>query len=320
MELPLTDITLDETLHVRAGTTSAVVAHYKEAMAGGAVFPPLDVFLLDGAYLLADGYHRFRAAESLKRSTLAVEVHEGSRTDALWFALGANRVNGQQMTMADKSHAVRLALAAWPLRTCKEIAVQVGCSSSLVSDVIAKNNGGQRAIRGAALKYQLKKDAVREMLRAGKQSIEIIKELRVHSTIIAAARKELGLSKIDYSRKAVKARHAEMQRMATAGYTSHQIASELGLSLDGCRATLKKLHIVVPADAVTRNLHHHDSTRIMARIVADAEDLTAGVNLIDFSALDRAQLADWVATLRQARTSIGMFIKRLTEEQSHEAA
>ena len=47
----------------------------------------------------------------------------------------------------------------------------------------------------------------------------------------------------------------------------------------------------------------------------DAENLTADVHLIDFSALDRAQIADWLDSLTQSRVKLGAFIKRLTQEQ-----
>jgi hypothetical protein len=88
-----------------------------------------------------------------------------------------------------------------------------------------------------------------------------------------------------------------MRAMAGEGYTSRQIAAELGLSEDGCRATLKHEGIHVPADKATRGTHRHDSNRIVDQIVADAENLTEGVNLIDFAELDRERIGEWADSL-----------------------
>ncbi len=50
-----------------------------------------------------------------------------SQQDALWFALGANRENGQRMTRGDVRHAVLLALQTWGNnKTLTAIAKQIG--------------------------------------------------------------------------------------------------------------------------------------------------------------------------------------------------
>jgi hypothetical protein len=56
-----------------------------------------------------------------------------SPQDALWFALGANRENGQRMTRGDVRHAVTLALETWGTsKSDGVIAAQLGCSDSTV--------------------------------------------------------------------------------------------------------------------------------------------------------------------------------------------
>lgn len=318
--LRLVDIRLDESTQVRVAIDHAVVADYAEQMQAGAEFPPIVVFTDGTTYRLADGYHRYLAAARNEWMTLTADVHPGTQSDALWFALGANRTNGQRLSEGDKTRAVTLALAMWPTRVQREIADQVGCSTSLVSKVaqdVVKNTGGAPALRGQALVAQTKREATRAMVQAGHQSIAIREALHVHPSVIAEVRRELGLTTIDYSRSAVKARRAQLREMAAAGHTSLQIADALGMSVEGCRTLLRRAGITVPGDVVTRGLHHHDSNRIMARIVADADDLTAGANYIDFHALDRAQFADWIDTLRQARATISTFMKRLMQEQAH---
>jgi ParB-like chromosome segregation protein Spo0J len=313
-------IAFDAGTQIRAALDQQVVADYVEAMSNGAVFPPIVLFHDGNQHYLADGFHRFMAAQRLTFVDIDADVRPGSREDALWFALGANKTNGKRLNEADKTHAVDIALRAWPAKMQREIAEQVGCSESLVSKVakdIAKNTSGEPDIRGRALATKTKRDAVREMVLAGKQSIDIKQKLNVHSGVIAEVRRELGLSSIDYSRAAVKARRQQMRDMAAAGHTSRQIATELGLSEPGCREILRAEGIDVPADRAVGHIKRHDSNRIIAQIVMDAEHLTEGVNLVDFASLDRSQLPAWLKSLQASRDTLGAFIRKLMKEQQN---
>jgi hypothetical protein len=318
IEMPLSSLHLDRGTQVRVAIHDQVVAHYAERMTAGVVFPAIVVFTDGTGYYLADGFHRYLAAQRSGRPTLTADVHPGSRTDALWFALGANKANGCHMTEHDKQHAVALALQAWPEKMQREIAAQVGCSASLVSKVAAASTtGGEPVLRGRALAAKRKRDAIRALVVAGAQSIDIRRQLHAHSELIADVRRELGLSTIDYSRRAINQRRATMRRMATEGYRSSQIASALGITEETCRLTLRREGIDVPADTVTRGTRHHDSNRIVASIVEDANNLLAGANLVDFTNLDRAQIGDWVRSLLRSRATLTTFIRRLSQEQSH---
>ncbi|MGE0450222.1 MAG: hypothetical protein AB7Q29_11640 [Vicinamibacterales bacterium] len=62
-------------------------------------------------------------------------MQPGAREDALWFALGANRTNGKNMTAADKRHAIVMALQTWPERSQVQIAEQIGCTREWVGQV-----------------------------------------------------------------------------------------------------------------------------------------------------------------------------------------
>ena len=59
-------------------------------------------------------------------------MYHGTREDALWFALGANRAHGQRLTGADKRHAIELAYRAWPDLSQRRIAAHVGCTHQYV--------------------------------------------------------------------------------------------------------------------------------------------------------------------------------------------
>jgi hypothetical protein len=75
----------------------------------------------------------------------AVTDHTSTQ-DALWFALGANRENGQRMTSADKKHAILMALTTWGDggKTQAQIAAQIGVAESTLSyHAVQLSNLGQ---------------------------------------------------------------------------------------------------------------------------------------------------------------------------------
>ena len=318
--IALIDIAFDAGTQIREAISEQVVNEYAERMADGVTFPPVVLFHDGSRHYLADGFHRYMASQRNGFVDIDADVRAGTKGDALWFALGANKANGHRMTERDKQHAVALALAMWPEKMQRDIATQVGCSPSLVSKVAqdaAKNNGVEPSIRGRALVTQNKRNAVKQAVLDGKQSVDIKRDLHVHSEMIADVRRELGKSGIDYTRTAVKERRDRMRAMAAEGYTSLQIAEAVGMSVDGCRTAMREAGIEVPADAVAGKTRRHDSTRIIEHIVMDAENLTADVNLIDFSALDRAQIATWLESLKASRDKLGAFIRRLMQEQQN---
>ena len=112
----------DAGTQVRSAIDDDIVDEYVQALADGAQFPPVVVFRADGAEMLADGFHRVFAYRKAGRSEVPADVYHGTREDALWFALGANRAHGQRLTGADKRHAIELAYRAWPDLSQRRIA------------------------------------------------------------------------------------------------------------------------------------------------------------------------------------------------------
>ena len=336
VQVPIADLRLDTGPQVRVTLDAELVAAYAERMAAGDVFPPVRVFAdggTGGTLHLADGYHRCRAAEKCGLSTIAAEMSHGTRDEAMWCALGANKANGQRLSDRDVRHAIEVALATWPDRSGKQLAEQIGCSqryvaairdqvraTAILPDRVVGKDGKRYPSRRppkdeVPLVLHPKRDAVAEMVRAGKQSRDIQAELHIRSEVIADVRRELGVGKVDTSRDAVRKRHLIMKHMASEGYTSRQIAAATGLTGDGARGVMRRLGIVSHADKLLANTHRHDANRIVGKIVADAENLSEGLDLIDFADLDHSQIPDWISTLRHARSILGTFIKRLTQEQ-----
>ena len=133
--IKLTDIRIDGGTQTRAEISNATVEEYSEAVLEGAKFPPVDVFFDGVENWLADGFHRYHAHKRAKVTDIAATIHNGSKDDALVFALGANRANGLRRTNEDKRKCVTIALDRWPQWSDRRIAEICGVSPTTVSSV-----------------------------------------------------------------------------------------------------------------------------------------------------------------------------------------
>jgi hypothetical protein len=86
---------------------------------GTAPFPPVVVFYDGADYWLADGFHRVAAMRAwadqhtpggARQATIAAEVRQGTRRDAILYACGTNATHGLQRTQSDKRRAVETLL------------------------------------------------------------------------------------------------------------------------------------------------------------------------------------------------------------------
>jgi hypothetical protein len=111
-KLAIDNIEATAATQVRVRIDKAVVEQYTEDFKDGAAFPPLDVYCERNTerYVLADGFHRHRAAINAGRTEIGCNVHEGTMHDALVHALGSNAEHGHRRSNADKRHAVEMAL------------------------------------------------------------------------------------------------------------------------------------------------------------------------------------------------------------------
>ena len=130
--IKLTDIRIDGGTQTRAEISNATVEEYSEAVLEGAKFPPVDVFFDGVENWLADGFHRYHAHKRAKVTDIAATVHNGSKDDALVFALGANRANGLRRTNEDKRKCVCIALERWPEWSDRRIAEVCGVAHTFV--------------------------------------------------------------------------------------------------------------------------------------------------------------------------------------------
>src|SRR5208282_1066371 len=133
--LKLDSIRLDAGTQTRAHIDDATVAEYAEAMAHGDRFPPVIVFQNNGEFIMADGFHRHKAAHRARLKHLLAEVRQGSRKDALRFALGANHKHGLRRTNGDKRRAVELALAEFGNQSDRLLAEMCGVCVQTIGNI-----------------------------------------------------------------------------------------------------------------------------------------------------------------------------------------
>jgi uncharacterized ParB-like nuclease family protein len=131
-DLQLDKIDIYGGTQARVATNDDAISSYAEAMVEGAQFPPISVYYDGTKYWLADGFHRFLAAQRNEFESIAADVYEGSRTDALRHALGANATNGIYRSNADKRNAAEIALEEWPEMSNAVIAEVCKVSPDLV--------------------------------------------------------------------------------------------------------------------------------------------------------------------------------------------
>jgi uncharacterized ParB-like nuclease family protein len=100
---------IDADTQSRVAINEDTVADYAEVIAnsdGEWPFPPLDVFHDGTDYYVADGFHRFLAAQRSKRGTFPCRIHKGTAKDARIFGMTANDTHGLRMSRADKRACV----------------------------------------------------------------------------------------------------------------------------------------------------------------------------------------------------------------------
>ena len=149
MNLPIDSIISDPQTQPRVRLSPAAAVEYREELEAGTEFPPVVVFFDGETYWLADGYHRLAAHATAGKETIAAEVHEGTKRDAILYACGANATNGIRRTHADKRQAVERLLndEKWSKWSNVTIANKCSVSESLVRSVAEELSSFKTKIR-----------------------------------------------------------------------------------------------------------------------------------------------------------------------------
>lgn len=132
--LRIDDIRRDGGTQPREKLDHSVIADYADDMERGDTFPPVKVMNDGENYWLYDGFHRVNAAEEIGREEVEAKVKQGTREDAVWASLSANKKHGKRRSQADKRRAIKRALKMKGAdKPNTHIARHVGCDDKTVA-------------------------------------------------------------------------------------------------------------------------------------------------------------------------------------------
>lgn len=125
MKLKMAEIHADPSVSIRQHLNQSLIDEYMEIFDR---LPPVDVFGTEEGNLLADGFHRYAAAQQLNRTEMEVNLHKGTREDALEFAAVANLCHGLRITADEKRLAIQRLHRFHPAWKFAELAKKMGLS------------------------------------------------------------------------------------------------------------------------------------------------------------------------------------------------
>lgn len=131
----LTRVTLEPSTQPRVMLDQDVIQEYADLMKEGRTFPPVVVFSDGKRLILADGWHRYYAAEAAGLETIDARQEQGGLEEAQWFAASANAEHGLRRTNEDKRRAIVLALKVQPGASDRKIADHCGVTAPTVGRV-----------------------------------------------------------------------------------------------------------------------------------------------------------------------------------------
>ncbi|HEY9823826.1 MAG TPA: ParB/RepB/Spo0J family partition protein [Stenomitos sp.] len=108
MLLDIGHITADPGIQPRSRLIPNVVTHFREILNSGAVLDPVSVFNDGNTLWLSDGYHRLEATRQAGFRTINAKIFEGTKRDAILFAIERNANHGSRLTLAERKTAATM--------------------------------------------------------------------------------------------------------------------------------------------------------------------------------------------------------------------
>jgi hypothetical protein len=106
--LSISAIARDDRFQVRRKMLPQTVETYRQVYRSGKAMPPVKVALIEGVFVLIDGWHRVAALEQNGEQMVEADVAEMSREEARWQAAKANTEHGQPLTRAERREVFRV--------------------------------------------------------------------------------------------------------------------------------------------------------------------------------------------------------------------
>lgn len=103
--------------------------------------------------------------------------------------------------------------------------------------------------------------------------------------------------------------------LAEKGYSSRQIATEMGVHFDTVRSLVRDFNIDVPADAIVGRTRRIDHTHMVASTVTDLVNTTEFIEAhIDLNEVDFTEADEWVSSLTDSIRALNRFLKQIKEK------
>ena len=128
-------LVLDSRLQCREEVPQAIINEYRDGWKNQVKFPPIQVYQVDDEFLVVDGFCRVMAATAASKSRVPCEVHQGTFSDALKAACGANASHGLRRTIADKKRAALIAIKHFGSLSSRDIAEICGVSHAYIQNL-----------------------------------------------------------------------------------------------------------------------------------------------------------------------------------------
>lgn len=108
-------------------------------------------------------------------------------------------------------------------------------------------------------------------------------------------------------------RRTRIRELAAQGYSSRQIADQIGMLAETVRRVARDMSVEISADKAIGKSRRPDSNRIVEETVYALDGLRMGLELVDFGELDRSQIAHWSSSLKTSIRSLNRFLKELDQ-------
>lgn len=115
------------------------------------------------------------------------------------------------------------------------------------------------------------------------------------------------------SRAEVAAKVDKARELAARGFTSKQIADEIGIAEGGMYGFRQRHGIEVPADAQMAKQHRVRADRVVSETAASLEGLVLALDLIDPSDVDQGQVWDWIGSIESSLSKLRRFTTQMKE-------
>lgn len=136
---------------------------------------------------------------------------------------------------------------------------------------------------------------------------------------VTTARAEKNLSRANVIRNARGSvtrpqKAVTIRELASAGYSSRQMAGSLGVSDETVRAIAREHDIEIPADRVTAGTRRIDPERVLRETVSTLQGVEYGLGLLsqaDYDAFTTEQVRTWLGALNSPSRAIRVLLKEL---------